>query len=105
MLKQIFPNLGTVEFDAAWTGKIAMTPDHLPRIDRLASGLYTPIGYNGRGITTGTLFGRAMADLLIAKKESNLPLLISEPHTYFGVTAINQFYNLAFTANQWWKSF
>ncbi len=39
-----------------------MTPDHLPRIYRLDEGLYTPIGYNGRGITPGTIFGKAMAE-------------------------------------------
>jgi glycine/D-amino acid oxidase-like deaminating enzyme len=58
------PRLGPVAFETAWHGHIALTPDHLPRIHILAEGLYTPIGYNGRGITTGTVFGKAMAELL-----------------------------------------
>ncbi len=104
-LKRLFPDLGHVEFDAAWYGKIAMTPDHLPRIHRLADGIYTPIGYNGRGITTGTIFGQAIAGLLLGKNESELPMPISEPRTYLTAPAITQIYELAFKANQWWKSF
>jgi glycine/D-amino acid oxidase-like deaminating enzyme len=64
-LARLFPSLGTVEFEKGWHGQIAMNRDHMPRIHRLADGLYTPIGYNGRGIAPGTVFGKAMADLLI----------------------------------------
>ncbi|MEO1456954.1 MAG: FAD-binding oxidoreductase, partial [Pseudomonadota bacterium] len=42
MLRRFFPDLGPVRFETAWHGQIAMTPDHLPRIHRLAEGLYTP---------------------------------------------------------------
>ncbi|MGK7752623.1 NAD(P)/FAD-dependent oxidoreductase [Roseovarius sp. C03] len=63
-LERLFPELGKVTFEAAWHGQIAMTPDHLPRIIRLAPGVLTPIGYNGRGITTGTVFGQCMAELI-----------------------------------------
>ena len=41
-IARLFPELGPVRFEAAWDGEIAMTPDHLPRIYRLAEGLYTP---------------------------------------------------------------
>ena len=54
-LAHLFPKLGWVDFDEAWQGQIAMTPDHLPHIHKLADNLYSPIGYNGRGITTGTV--------------------------------------------------
>lgn len=77
-IKRLFPELGTVDIEKAWFGQIAMTPDHLPRIHRLAPGLYTPIGYNGRGITPGTIFGRAMAELLDGGDEAGLPLPVSE---------------------------
>jgi len=105
MLTRLFPSLGPVEFDAAWHGKIAMTPDHLPRIHRLAKGVYTPIGYNGRGITTGTIFGKAAADLISGKDESDLLLPISEPHTFLSAPVMTKVFDLAFKTNQWWKSF
>ena len=80
-LARIYPELGPVEFEEAWHGKIAMTPDHLPRIYELAPNLYTPIGYNGRGITTGTIFGECMADLISGMDPSELPLPITELRT------------------------
>lgn len=102
-LKRLFPGLGEVEFEHCWHGQIAMTPDHLPRIHRLADGLYTPIGYNGRGITPGTIFGRAMAELLAGGKEEDLPLPISELKPVGSAPIMSRLYQTAFTANQVWK--
>jgi glycine/D-amino acid oxidase-like deaminating enzyme len=73
-LTRLFPQLGPVDFVSAWEGQIAMTADHLPKIYQLDDGLFTPIGYNGRGITTGTLFGHSMAGLLAGDDPTHLPL-------------------------------
>ncbi len=104
-LSHLFPWLGPVEFETAWHGQIAMTPDHLPRIHRLADNLYTPIGYNGRGIAPGTVFGRAMAELLSGKPEAQLPLPISAPKQVNSGALRSRLLQMAFTANQLWKSF
>ena len=103
-LSRLFPQLGEVRFETAWHGRIAMTPDHLPRIHRLAEGLYTPIGYNGRGIAPGTIFGRAMAELLSGGREEDLPLPITEPQAVPNAPVKAGLYRLAFAANQLWKS-
>jgi len=104
-LRHLFPDLGEVTFEKAWHGQIAMTPDHIPRIHRLAEGLYTPIGYNGRGIAPGTVFGRAMAELLSGGAEADLPLPISEPKKVTMAPIMSRLYDTAFTANQVFKSF
>ncbi|WP_234984216.1 NAD(P)/FAD-dependent oxidoreductase [Roseivivax jejudonensis] len=78
---RLYPDLPPVRIESAWDGVIAMTPDHLPRIHQLADGLYTPIGYNGRGITTGTVFGAAMARLLTGGDPDDLPLPLGSPAT------------------------
>ena len=101
---RIFPFLGPVEFEEAWHGRIAMTPDHLPRIHRLAENLYTPIGYNGRGITTGTIFGRGMAELLTGESADRLPLPMSSVSTVPTAPIMSRFYQMTFTANQMIKS-
>ena len=103
-LAKWFPELGDVEFEASWHGQLAMTPDHLPRIHRLAEGLYTPIGYNGRGIAPGTVFGKAMADLLVGGKEEDLPLPVTGLRTVPSARFMSRIYQMAFTANQVWKS-
>ncbi|SOE08727.1 glycine/D-amino acid oxidase-like deaminating enzyme [Hoeflea halophila] len=103
-LKRLFPQLGPVAFETSWHGQIAMTADHIPRIHRLADGVYTPIGYNGRGIAPGTIFGKAMAELLAGGDEKDLPLPVTgvKPETLRRVKA--GFYQTAFSANQIFKS-
>ena len=99
-IKRIFPELGKIEFDTAWHGQIAMTPDHLPRIYELDENLYTPIGYNGRGITTGTIFGKAMSELLTGMDRQDLPLPITKLKTVASAPVMSRIYQTAFTANQ-----
>lgn len=101
---RLFPELGPVRFEAAWDGEIAMTPDHLPRIHRLADGLYTPIGYNGRGITTGTIFGAAIAGLLTGRDPDDLPLPLSDMKPVASAPLMRRVYATAFAANQVWRS-
>lgn len=102
-LHRLFPDLGAVEFETSWHGAIALMPDHVPRIHRLADGLYTPIGYNGRGIAPGTIFGKAMADFLAGGEERDLPLPITDPKTLASAKVMPRLYHAAFTANQLWK--
>ncbi|MEO9514305.1 MAG: FAD-binding oxidoreductase [Paracoccaceae bacterium] len=99
-IARIFPSLGPIEFDEAWTGQIAMTPDHLPRIYELETNLFTPIGYNGRGITTGTMFGETMAGLLTGMNRSDLPLPMTELSVAKSGAIMSRVYQSAFTANQ-----
>lgn len=103
-IARLFPGLGPVEFEQAWHGRIAMTPDHLPRIHRLADNLYTPIGYNGRGITSGTLFGETMADLLGGADPAELLLPVTEMAPVPGSALKSRLFQSAFTANQFLKA-
>lgn len=72
-LKAHFPQLGPVEFDHGWDGRIGMTVDALPRLHSLAPGVVSVGGYNGRGIAPGTVFGRALAAHLAGEPQA-LPL-------------------------------
>ncbi len=99
-LQRLFPDLGPVEWEKSWHGQIAMTGDHLPRIHRLAENLYTPIGYNGRGITPGTIFGQAIATFLNDGDEENLPLPITDLKPVTSAPIMSRLYETAFKANQ-----
>jgi glycine/D-amino acid oxidase-like deaminating enzyme len=72
-----FPALGKVEWECHWTGTIDFTPDHLMRLYEPAAGLIAVTGYNGRGNTTGTVLGTAMADFLIDDCAADLPMPFS----------------------------
>ena len=104
-IEKVFPDLGPVNFEEAWHGQIAMTPDHLPYILQLDEGVWTSIGYNGRGITTGTIFGQALSELLTGSPVEELPLPVTKMKPAPRAELMRQVYDLAFTANQIWKSF
>jgi glycine/D-amino acid oxidase-like deaminating enzyme len=79
-LKKTFPQIGEVEFEAQWYGMMGMTADALPRFHRLAENVVSFSGYNGRGIGTGTVFGRLLAEHVLGKlSEKDLPLPVTEP--------------------------
>lgn len=73
-----FPDLGQVNWEYSWTGCIAFTPDHLMRLFEPAEGLLAVTGYNGRGVTTGTVVGKAFADYLLSGERATLPLPFSD---------------------------
>lgn len=69
-----FPELGAVDWESTWTGTIAFTPDHLMRLFEPAPGLVAVTGYNGRGVTTGSVVGKAFADYLVSGDAQALPM-------------------------------
>ncbi|SEM08467.1 Glycine/D-amino acid oxidase [Roseovarius azorensis] len=79
-LTQLFPRLKGAGIEHAWAGRIAMTHDHLPRIQRMGPGAYAIYGYSGRGIGPGTVFGKAVAEALLQDSEAGLPVPAVEAH-------------------------
>lgn len=69
-----FPQLGKVDWEMHWTGCIDFTPDHLMKLFEPAPGVVAVTGYNGRGNTTGTVVGQALADYLLKSDTSVLPI-------------------------------
>ena len=60
-IRALFPQLGEVELEHEWYGRIGMTSDHLPRLHAPAENMIALAGFNGRGIAPGTVFGRELA--------------------------------------------
>jgi glycine/D-amino acid oxidase-like deaminating enzyme len=60
----MYPQLGAMKWQQGWSGWVAMTTDHFPRLHELAPGLYAGLGYNGRGIAAATMMGRDLATLV-----------------------------------------
>lgn len=77
--RHYFPQLGKVEWETTWTGKIAFTPEHTLRLFEPAPGILGVSGYNGRGITTGTVVGKGFAHYLTTGDDDQLPLPIRSP--------------------------
>lgn len=66
-LLRLFPALEDIGFEHEWYGWIGTTADALPRFHPLARNVVSFSGYNGRGIGTGTVFGRELARLVLGE--------------------------------------
>lgn len=72
--RHYYPGLGRVDWQFAWTGRLAFTPDHLMKVFQPAPGLMAVTGFNGRGVTTGTVFGKAFAAFIQRDDPAELPV-------------------------------
>lgn len=79
-IARLFPDLGSVGFEHGWYGMIGMTADSVPRLHRLAPGVVSLSGFNGRGIAPGTMLGRVLADYVAGNVTgADLPLPFTDP--------------------------
>ena len=77
-LARLYPDLAGIGFESEWYGQIGMTSDAVPRLHRFADSIIGVSGYNGRGISPGTVFGRLLAEHLLGRlPEEALPLPVT----------------------------
>ena len=76
-LKKVFPQIGKVDLEYAWYGRIAMTTNHIPRFHVMGENLAMVTCYNGRGIGPGTVFGKLLAQYMMGGSK-DIPLPVSE---------------------------
>lgn len=67
-LALLFPQLGPLEFEYRWAGRIAITRDFMPHVHEPAPGLTLALGCNGRGIALCTSLGQQLAGRLCDHK-------------------------------------
>lgn len=92
-----FPELGKIEWQLHWTGCIDFTPDHLMRLFEPAPGLVAVTGYNGRGNTTGTVVGKALAQFLSSDDSAALPIPFSPMQAVRGAELRSSVYETGFS--------
>ena len=73
-LASLYPQLKHHPFRYGWSGRIAMTHDHIPKIVAFGPDAYACFGYSGRGIGPGTVFGTQAAIALLSGSEDPLPV-------------------------------
>lgn len=62
-LSRRFPRLGSIPFEALWSGATGFTFNGAPLWGEVKPGLFVSAGCNGGGVVKGTLFGKLLADL------------------------------------------
>ncbi|HWZ71315.1 MAG TPA: FAD-binding oxidoreductase [Casimicrobiaceae bacterium] len=77
MIGLLFPQLKDTRCEFYWTGRVALTRDHVPHVHQPAPGLSVFLGYNGRGVAMATTLGTLVAKNLIAPADNALPFPIT----------------------------
>ena len=79
-----FPQLESVNLDYTWNGRLAITKQHLPKLQRIHKGVYAGYGFNGRGVALSTVMGEQLSLLVRGASESELsfPLTLPEPYVF-----------------------
>ena len=84
---RIYPDLSNVKIDYGWTGKIAVTVNHIPQIGKLTSNIYYSQGYSGHGVNMTHLAGKLISEAISGTMERfdlfNSIRPVSIPGTYF----------------------
>jgi glycine/D-amino acid oxidase-like deaminating enzyme len=72
-LAWLYPAAAEAPVEHYWSGRVAMTADHLPHVHQPAPGLTAALGYNGRGVAMATALGLALGAHLTDRTQP-LPL-------------------------------
>lgn len=80
-LRKLFPAIGDLKFEHAWSGTIAVTADHVPKIVAFGPNAYACFGYSGRGIGPGFVFGTQAAIALLERRPEELPIVPISHHS------------------------
>ena len=63
-MSKVFPQLGSVKVDYAWSGNFALSFTRVPQMGRLSTNTYFAHGDSGHGVTGTHLFGRILSEAI-----------------------------------------
>ena len=69
---RFFPQIGAPQWEHRWSGRVALTADHLPHLHEPRPGVLIGLGYNGRGVAMGTVMGKLLADRALGASPAEL---------------------------------
>jgi len=72
----LYPQLRGTPWAYHWTGRVGVTTNNILRVQLLAPRLFAPAGYNGRGIGTGTVMGKYLAETIVSGNRGDFPFPI-----------------------------
>jgi glycine/D-amino acid oxidase-like deaminating enzyme len=69
---RFFPQIGAPRWEHRWSGRVAITTDHLPHLHEPRPGVLIGLGYNGRGVAMATRMGKLLADRALGTSAADL---------------------------------
>jgi glycine/D-amino acid oxidase-like deaminating enzyme len=70
--RRLFPRIGATPWEHRWSGRVALTADHLPHLHEPRPGVLIGLGYNGRGVAMATVMGKLLADRALGASPAEL---------------------------------
>lgn len=79
--RRLFPQIGAAPWEHRWSGRVALTADHLPHLHEPRPGVLIGLGYNGRGVAMATVMGKLLADRALGASPAEIgwPVTPVEP--------------------------
>ncbi|MDR3538034.1 MAG: FAD-binding oxidoreductase [Acetobacteraceae bacterium] len=74
---RLWPVLRGIKWTHAWSGQLAITPDHYPHIHEPAEGVLVCLAYNGRGVAMATAMGPELAKRIVGGKAAEIDMPIT----------------------------
>ena len=99
-LEEIFPQFRAQPIAYRWSGRVAITTDHVPHLHNPAPGLWAALGCNGRGVGFCTSHGKLMSDLLSGMPTTDSPV----PVTQITRIPLHSLHLLGARLALWWKN-
>ena len=91
--RRMFPQLANTRFRYRWFARDTLTADLLPHLYEPCAGLFSALGYNGRGLAIGTSLGSVLARRVLGEAASSLPYpLTHASRTPMNLPATAKFY-------------
>jgi glycine/D-amino acid oxidase-like deaminating enzyme len=98
---RLFPGLGDVRWTHRWSGRVALTADHVPHLHEPRPGVLIGLGYNGRGVAMATVMGQLLAERALGAS----PAEIGWPVTPITPIALHRWRLPAMALVVHWKRF
>jgi glycine/D-amino acid oxidase-like deaminating enzyme len=76
---RMYPALAGVPWPYRWYGRVGITRDWLPHLAELAPGVWTVLGYCGRGVALATTMGLVLADMMSGGHKLTYPAASLKP--------------------------
>ncbi len=74
---RLWPSLRDIRWIHAWSGQLAVTPDHYPHVHEPHETVLACLGYNGRGIAMSTAMGPQIARRIIGGQRAAIDMPVT----------------------------
>lgn len=75
----LYPPLSDEQWPYRWYGRVGITRDWLPHLAEVAPGVWTALGYCGRGVAMATTMGLVLAEVLSGGHLPAYPVVVLKP--------------------------